>query len=84
MRTLLCVIAVLALAACESGDDFAFERINPETLNHHPAYSQVTTVNTGGAKFVYVAGQVDRPIDYTPGSNRCRSDDLPTPVIRNL
>ncbi len=50
------------------------ERIDPPTINTHPAYSQVTVV-TGPHKLIFVAGQIDRPIDYTPGSNQCRHED---------
>lgn len=76
MKILIVLSALLTLAACESDDDeeFVFERINPETLNRHPAYSQVTTI-TGETKFIYVAGQTDRGLEYTPGSNACQHDD---------
>lgn len=82
MRSLIYIGALLALAACESDDDteFVFERINPETLNRHPAYSQVTTI-TGETKFIYVAGQTDRGLDYTPGSNACQHDDWRGQII---
>jgi enamine deaminase RidA (YjgF/YER057c/UK114 family) len=82
MRSLIYLGALLALAACESDDDteFVFERINPETLNRHPAYSQVTTI-TGETKFIYVAGQTDRGLDYTPGSNACQHDDWRGQII---
>ncbi len=82
MRSLIYLGALLALAACESDDDteFVFERINPETLNRHPAYSQVTTIS-GETKFVYVAGQTDRGLDYTPGSNACQHDDWRGQII---
>ena len=56
---------MLALAACSESDfddEFSFERINPDSLNEHPFYSQVTTVS-GDAKFVYVAGQTDRAVE---------------------
>ncbi len=82
MRNLIYLGALLTLVACESDDDteFVFERINPETLNRHPAYSQVTTIS-GEAKFVYVAGQTDRGLDYTPGSNACQHDDWRGQII---
>ncbi len=82
MKSLVYLGAVLALVACESDDDteFVFERINPETLNRHPAYSQVTTIS-GETKFIYVAGQVDRGLDYTPGSNACQHDDWRGQII---
>ena len=82
MRNLIYLGALLTLVACESDDDteFVFERINPETLNRHPAYSQVTTI-TGETKFIYVAGQTDRGLDYTPGSNACQHDDWRGQII---
>ncbi len=82
MRNLIYLGALLTLVACESDDDteFVFERINPETLNRHPAYSQVTTIS-GETKFVYVAGQTDRGLDYTPGSNACQHDDWRGQII---
>lgn len=77
MTKLLGLVAMLALAACSErdfDDDFSFERINPDTLNEHPFYSQVTTVS-GDATFVYVAGQTDRAVEYRIGSNECRHAD---------
>ncbi len=77
MTKSLSLAVVLTLAACSESDfddEFSFERINPETLNEHPFYSQVTTVS-GDAKFIYVAGQTDRAIDYRVGSNECRHAD---------
>lgn len=74
---------MLALAACSESDfddEFSFERINPESLNEHPFYSQVTTVS-GDAKFVYVAGQTDRAVNYRIGSNECRHADWRGQVI---
>lgn len=49
-------------------------RIDPEELNKHPAYAQVTTIS-GPSKLIFVAGQVDRPIDYKHRSNNCRHSD---------
>ncbi len=82
MRSLIYIGALLALVACESDDDpeFVFERINPETLNRHPAYSQVTTIS-GETKLIYVAGQTDRGLDYTRGSNACQHDDWRGQII---
>ncbi len=82
MRSLIYLGALIALMACESDDDteFVFERINPETLNRHPAYSQVTTIS-GETRFIYVADQVDRGLDYTPGSNACQHDDWRGQII---
>ncbi len=66
------ITGVLAVGA--SADAYELKRMNPETLNKHPAYSQVTTV-TGDMKLVFIAGQVDRAVDYKPGSNKCRHSD---------
>ena len=74
---------MLALTACSESDfddEFSFERINPDSLNEHPFYSQVTTVS-GDAKFVYVAGQTDRAVEYRIGSNECRHADWRGQVI---
>ncbi len=77
-KGMLAVVATIAitgmLAVGASADEFELKRINPETLNKHPAYSQVTTI-TGDMKLVFVAGQVDRAVDYIPGSNICRNTD---------
>lgn len=75
----LIVVCVAVFAAFIGGawagrPSFELTRIDPPTLNHHPAYAQVTTVR-GNARFVFVAGQVDRPIDYEHRSNRCQHDD---------
>lgn len=67
------VLAATLVKASNTG--FVFERLDPEKLNFHPAYAQATIVS-GAAKFIYVAGQVDRPKDYTPRSNRCRHTDM--------
>jgi len=77
MRNYLYQITILILVIsieAHGDDDFSFERIEPESLNKHPYYTQVTTVS-GEATFIYVAGQTDRAIDYTVGSNECRHDD---------
>lgn len=70
------VVTVLlpAFALAARGAEVQLERIDPPALNRHPAYTQVTTVQ-GDMKLVYVAGQVDRAVDYTPGSNECRHQD---------
>jgi enamine deaminase RidA (YjgF/YER057c/UK114 family) len=65
---------LLAAARPAPAQEFRFERLDPPNLNKHLAYSQVTAVS-GPMKFVFVAGTVDRPLDYTPGSNRCEHDD---------
>jgi enamine deaminase RidA (YjgF/YER057c/UK114 family) len=75
-----CLLATAAFmlvttgAALAQSNEFKMERIDPTTINTHPAYSQVTVV-TGPSKLIFVAGQIDRPIDYKPGSNRCRHED---------
>ncbi len=77
VKSIIAVSLGIIASACSSGIEdskFEFERIDPPTLNYHPFYSQVTTVR-GPSKFIYVAGQVDRPIDYTSRSNRCQHDD---------
>lgn len=77
MYKYISLIAILTLTACgtvDSRNEYSFNRINPDTLNKHPYYSQVTTVS-GNARFVYVAGQTDRAVDYQVGSNSCRHDD---------
>jgi len=75
MQKYLVLIALFSLTACNQTDDnYEFSRINPDTLNKHPYYSQVTTVS-GNARFIYVAGQTDRAVNYTVGSNSCRHDD---------
>jgi len=64
-------------SACSSTaneTEFEFKRIDPPEVNYSPVYAQVTTVR-GPSKFIYVAGTVDRAIDYTAGSNRCQHDD---------
>lgn len=77
MPKYLSLIILLLLAACgdtDSKSDYSFNRLNPETLNKHPYYSQVTTVS-GNARFVYVAGQTDRAVEYKVGTDSCRHDD---------
>jgi enamine deaminase RidA (YjgF/YER057c/UK114 family) len=75
-RTVLGTALVLTTTAgvLAQSSEPKMERIDPPTLNVHPAYSQVTVV-TGPHKLIFVAGQLDRPIDYRPGSNRCRNQD---------
>jgi enamine deaminase RidA (YjgF/YER057c/UK114 family) len=55
-------------------DGVDLKRIDPPTLNKHPKYAQLTTVS-GDMKLVFVAGQVDRPLDYDPRSNECAHSD---------
>jgi hypothetical protein len=64
-----CTMAGLAPA-----QELRFEPMDPQNLNKHPAYSQVT-VFSRPMGFVFIAGTVDRRLDYTPGSNRCDHDD---------
>jgi enamine deaminase RidA (YjgF/YER057c/UK114 family) len=67
-------VLISTTAAMAQTTEFKLERMDPPTINTHPAYSQVTVVS-GPQKLIFVAGQIDRPIDYTPGSNRCRHED---------
>lgn len=79
----VCILAMLTLSACDNNhddDEFSFKRINPDSLNKHPYYSQVTTVS-GDARFIYVAGQTDRAVEYKIGSNECRHDDWRGQII---
>ena len=71
-----CGIFLLGIAAAfpAHSDEVDLERINPPTLNEHPVYAQVTTVS-GDMKLVFVAGQVDRPLGYSPRSNECAHSD---------
>lgn len=66
-------VAAMMCTALSAGE-VDLQRINPPTLNSHPKYSQVTTVS-GDMKLVFVAGQVDRPLDYSPRSNSCGHSD---------
>jgi len=69
-----CICTLFFAGAWAERQRFELTRIDPPNLNNHPAYAQVTTV-VGPAKLIFVAGQVDRPIDYKPRSNRCQHDD---------
>ncbi len=71
-----CGIFLLGFAASfpAHSDQVDLKRINPPTLNEHPVYAQVTTVS-GDMKLVFVAGQVDRPLGYSPRSNECAHSD---------
>lgn len=71
---LLVAITATVSPAITNAGEFELKRMNPPTLNKHPAYSQVTTV-TGDMKLVFIAGQVDRAVDYKPGSGACRNAD---------
>ena len=76
MRKVTCLAIALILVGCDTNDDeFAFERINPDDLSSHPAFSHVTTVS-GDAKLIYIAGQTDVASDHVPGANDCRHDDM--------
>ena len=77
MQKYLSLVAMLTLTACGNIDDnneYNFNRLNPDTLNKHPYYSQVTTVS-GNARFIYVAGQTDRAVEYKIGTDSCRHED---------
>ena len=76
MRKLIYAAIPLVLSGCGANDDeFAFERLNPDNLSAHPAFSHVTTVS-GDAKLIYIAGQTDVAPDHVPGANDCRHDDM--------
>jgi hypothetical protein len=66
-----CAFATAALvlmttdAALAQSNEFKMERMDPPTINTHPAFSQVTVV-TGPHKLIFVAGQIDRPIEVVP------------------
>ena len=71
----------VVLSACVSSasspsnkSEFEYLSVDPSDVNYNRVYAQVRTVQ-GPAKFIYVAGTVDRPLDYTPGSNRCQHED---------
>ncbi len=74
MRKNFFLAILVSLAACEGDDDFAFQRINPDGLAAHPAYSQVTTVS-GDSRLIFIAGQTDVGPDHVPGGDDCRHDD---------
>ena len=74
LLALLPLFALAHVAGAVEGGELDFQRIDPESLNKHPFYSQVTVVQ-GAAKHVYVAGQTDRAVDYKFGDNACRHDD---------
>ncbi len=87
MRLQACLAFTFLLTACDGGDkDFDFQRINPENLTAHPAYSQVTTVS-GDSRLIFIAGQTDVGPDHVPGGNDCRHDDWAgqlTGVVENV
>ena len=70
----LAVVLGLAISSCSPNRGVELSRIDPPTLNKHPKYAQLTTVS-GDMRFVFVAGQVDRPLGYTPRSNECAHSD---------
>jgi enamine deaminase RidA (YjgF/YER057c/UK114 family) len=76
MRNAVTALAALAICSVAMAHEVDLQRIDPPTLNKHPKYAQVTTVS-GDMKMVFVAGQVDRPLVYTPRSNSCGHDDWP-------
>lgn len=75
---LILVVLVAGLAMSPSAlaheEGVELRRIDPPTLNKHPKYAQLTTVS-GDMKFVFVAGQIDRPLGYKPRSNECAHSD---------
>ena len=76
-------VAGLFVSSCASVTGVNLERVNPPTLNEHPAYAQLTTVS-GAMKFVFVAGQVDRPLGYEPRSNECAHSDWRSQYIGTM
>ena len=70
----LALVMLLAGPGVVAAADLQLKRIDPPTLNTHPAYTQVTTVK-GDMKLIFIAGQVDRAVDYKPGNNECRQAD---------
>jgi enamine deaminase RidA (YjgF/YER057c/UK114 family) len=75
MNTKKRVVAILFAAfSAVVGAELELKRIDPATLNKHPAYTQVTTVK-GDMQLIFIAGQVDRAVDYRPGNNECQHAD---------
>jgi enamine deaminase RidA (YjgF/YER057c/UK114 family) len=72
LSVVFCFGITASFVALSAGVDL--KRIDPPTLNKHPKYSQLTTVS-GDMKMVFVAGQVDRPLVYSPRSNKCAHAD---------
>ena len=87
MRLQLYLATAMLLVACDGSDnEFVLQRINPDNLTAHPAYSQVTTVS-GDSRLIYVAGQTDVGPDHVPGANDCRHDDWSgqlTSIVENV
>jgi 2-iminobutanoate/2-iminopropanoate deaminase len=79
----LAIGAALVVSSCASVTGVDLERVNPPTLNKHPVYAQLTTVS-GAMKFVFVAGQVDRPLGYEPRSNECAHSDWRSQYIGTM
>lgn len=77
------VVAGLLVSSCASTTGIDLERVNPPTLNKHPVYAQLTTVS-GAMQFVFVAGQVDRPLGYEPRSNECAHSDWRSQYIGTM
>lgn len=67
------VTAVVAFAAAFAAD-FEHKKINPPDLHKHPVYSQVSKVS-GEKTLVFVAGQVDRGLEYEMRSDSCQHSD---------
>ncbi|MFT5349552.1 MAG: hypothetical protein ACI9MF_000365, partial [Gammaproteobacteria bacterium] len=62
----LAVAMLLGVVSAVGAAELELKRIDPPTLNKHPAYTQVTTVK-GDMRLIFIAGQVDRAVDYQPG-----------------
>ena len=67
----LAVAILIAAFSAVVGAEFELKRIDPPTLNKHPAYTQITTVK-GDMQLIFIAGQVDRAVNYQPGKNECQ------------
>ncbi len=72
--TIALVISAVAAIAAAFAADFEQKKLNPPDLHKHPVYSQVATVS-GEKSFVFVAGQVDRGLEYEMRSDSCRHSD---------
>jgi len=73
MTIALAVTAFAAIAAAFAAD-FEQKKLNPPDLHKHPVYSQVVTVS-GEKTLIFVAGQVDRGLEYQMRSDSCRHAD---------
>ena len=73
VMAVVAMTAIVAIAAALAAE-FEHRKINPPGLHKHPVYSQVATVS-GEKTLVFVAGQVDRGLDYEMRSDSCRNSD---------